>query len=218
MLPDIPIYRFDANRVNAGCNSKVRPGNLGRHLIIPIFYIHLYFIDCDGYWISWAGLIDMPIMEQRKKNLVGIAGSYFVAAELSQKGFVATVTSRNTEGIDVLASRLDGSKSVSIQVRTSSGEQRKEYSRWWRMETRHENIHSDNFFYVFVDLENGPEKPNYYIVPSKYVANYIKSDHEEWLNTSSRSGKKNKYRSSSFFEIEDKQVPEFLNRWDRLGL
>jgi len=157
-------------------------------------------------------------MERQKKNLVGIAGAYFVAAELSQKGYVATVTSRNTEGIDVLASRLDGSKSVSIQVKTSSAEQRKNYDRSWWMQAKHENISSDNLFYVFVDLKSGHEKPDFYIAPSKYVAKYIKSAHEEWLNTPSRSGKKHQDNPARFFEIDDKEIPKFLNRWDSLGL
>lgn len=57
-----------------------------------------------------------------KSSLIGIAGAHFVAAELSQRGYIATVTSRNTEGIDVLASSPDGSKTVSIQVKTSGAE------------------------------------------------------------------------------------------------
>jgi hypothetical protein len=40
-------------------------------------------------------------MNNLSKSLIGIAGSYFVAAELTQRGFIATVTSRNTEGIDI---------------------------------------------------------------------------------------------------------------------
>ena len=35
---------------------------------------------------------------------VGITGEYLVAAELSRRGYVATLTLRNTRGIDILAS------------------------------------------------------------------------------------------------------------------
>jgi hypothetical protein len=36
------------------------------------------------------------------KTLVGIAGEYFVAGELSRRGLIAAVTLRNTRGIDIL--------------------------------------------------------------------------------------------------------------------
>ena len=53
--------------------------------------------------------------------LTGVAGEYFVAAELSRRGFVASLTLRNTRGIDVLASNADATRSVGIQVKTSQG-------------------------------------------------------------------------------------------------
>jgi hypothetical protein len=66
-------------------------------------------------------------MKSMSRSLVVIAGAHFVAVELSQRGFVATLTSRNTEGIDVLASSTDGLKTVSIQVKTSGAEQMGEF-------------------------------------------------------------------------------------------
>lgn len=51
----------------------------------------------------------------------GISGEYFVAAELSRRGYVASLTLRNTRGIDVLASNPDATKSVGIQVKTCQG-------------------------------------------------------------------------------------------------
>ena len=51
---------------------------------------------------------------------VGVAGEYFVAAELSLRGFIASITLRNTRGIDIIASTKDGAKSVNIQVKTNN--------------------------------------------------------------------------------------------------
>jgi hypothetical protein len=42
-----------------------------------------------------------------------------VAAELSRHGYVASLTLRNTKGIDILASNPDATKSVGIQVKNS---------------------------------------------------------------------------------------------------
>ena len=44
--------------------------------------------------------------------LTGVSGEYFVAAELSRRGYIASITLRNTAGVDVLASSADGSKQV----------------------------------------------------------------------------------------------------------
>jgi len=153
------------------------------------------------------------------KSLVGIAGAYFVAAELSQQGYIATVTSRNTEGIDVLASSSDGSKTVSIQVKTSGSEQRKSFSRSWILQKKHENIFSDNLFYVFVDLKLGNEKPDFYVVSSEVVAKYIKKSHADWLKTLSKSGKRHRDNPMRLFEINDDSIAsKYLNNWKNLGL
>ena len=37
------------------------------------------------------------------KGIVGVSGEFFVAAELSQRGIVATMTLKNTPYIDILA-------------------------------------------------------------------------------------------------------------------
>ena len=50
--------------------------------------------------------------------LVGVSGEYFVAAELSRLGYVASVTLRNTRGIDILATNASASRSVGIQVKS----------------------------------------------------------------------------------------------------
>jgi len=55
-----------------------------------------------------------------ESTLVGVAGEYLVAGELSLRGYIASITLRNSRGIDIIASNSDGSKSVSIQVKTNS--------------------------------------------------------------------------------------------------
>ena len=47
--------------------------------------------------------------------LAGVAGEYFVAAELSRRGFIASITLRNTRGIDIVVTNKDATKTVTIQ-------------------------------------------------------------------------------------------------------
>ena len=53
-------------------------------------------------------------------NLTGAAGEYYVAAELSRRGWLATVTIKNAPGIDVLAQELATGRTVAIQTKTST--------------------------------------------------------------------------------------------------
>ena len=129
------------------------------------------------------------------------------------------MTSRNTEGIDVLASNTAGSRTVSIQVKTSSAEQRESFSRSWILQKKQERVSSVNLFYVFVDLKLNNEKPDFYIVPSREVAKYVRRTHAAWLRKPSRTGKRHKDTDMRLFEIEDEVVAsKYLNRWGNLGL
>lgn len=49
--------------------------------------------------------------------LAGVAGEYFVAAELSRRGFIASITLRNTRGIDIVVANKDATKTVTIQCK-----------------------------------------------------------------------------------------------------
>jgi hypothetical protein len=105
-------------------------------------------------------------MAIRNAVLSGITGEYYVAAELSRRGYLASITLRNTKGVDVLCSNGDASKSVGIQVKTRTG-----MSRDWMLNQKGENFFSDTLFYVFVNISQDLEQhPEFTVVPSKIVA------------------------------------------------
>ena len=60
---------------------------------------------------------------------------------------MASVTLRNTRGIDILASNRDARKSVGIQVKTSQGGRPV-----WVLKKKAEEDLAENLFYVFVCL------------------------------------------------------------------
>src|SRR5260221_14777189 len=88
--------------------------------------------------------------------LTGVAGEYFVAAELSRRGYVASVTLRNTRGMDVIATNVDASKSVGISVKTNRTSKKD-----WMVNEKAEAFFSDNLFYVFVNLNGVGEIPSF---------------------------------------------------------
>ena len=53
-------------------------------------------------------------------NLVGTAGEYYVCAELCRQGYLALLTPKNNPLFDVVVTSPNGTKSVSVQVKTRS--------------------------------------------------------------------------------------------------
>jgi hypothetical protein len=148
--------------------------------------------------------------EKLSNGLTGIAGEYFVAAELSLRGFMASVTLRNNDSIDIHASKLDYKhKMFSIQVKTSQTKTRK-----WILNKKAEISNSDSHFYIFVLLKGKLERPDYFIIPSKTLANIVKEGHENWLNTPGKNGQTHKDTDIRQFDDKD---GEYLERWDLLN-
>ena len=154
-------------------------------------------------------------MQKRKIKsdsiLTGVAGEYLVAGELSKRGYIASITLRNTREIDILVSNRDATKSVGIQVKST----RYSKSRDWMLNEKSENYYADNLFYVFVNLKEGNERPDFFIVPSKIVAKYITKSHKGWLKKPNRAG--GKHKNTSMRKFSDKE-DKYLERWDILGL
>jgi len=142
--------------------------------------------------------------------LVGVAGEYFVAGELSRRGYIASITLRNSKGVDILASNQEATRQVGIQVKTSRHKQPK-----WILSDKAEKYHADNLFYVFVNLKGGHERPDYYIVPSKKVARHIRSRHRAWLKARGKKGQR--HRDSAIRNFRDPRK-HHLDKWELLGI
>ena len=149
-------------------------------------------------------------LDELSSILVGVSGEYFVAAELSRRGFIASITLRNTKGIDIIATNTDASRSVGISVKTSK------YSKKdWMVNSKAESYFSDTLFYVFVNLNSPEEIPSFHVVPSIIVAEYTKRNHKAWLDTPNKKG--GKHNDSPMRRFRDLSN-EFLNKWELLGL
>jgi len=142
--------------------------------------------------------------------LAGVAGEYFVAAELSRRGHIASISLRNTRGIDIIATNREASRSVTIQCKTNQLARKV-----WILNEKSDDFVSDAHFYVFVALGGVLERPSYHVVPSRNVAAYTSTGHRQWLQTLGRAGRQhvdNPVRK--FSDLDD----EYLERWDLLGL
>ncbi|MGR2884390.1 hypothetical protein ABMX65_21845 [Vibrio vulnificus] len=150
-------------------------------------------------------------MEKLESNLVGVTGEYYVAAELSRRGYIASITLRNSRGIDIVASNSDASKSISVQVKTNSDGSAK-----WVVNRKSEGFYSANHFYIFVSLKPlSDQPPIYHVVPSEHVAKTIKVGHQNWLSGTKKDGSPRKDSTMRKFEDLD---GKFVGQWQLLGL
>ena len=155
-------------------------------------------------------------MAQRSRlstGLSGVAGEYFVAAELSRRGYIASITLRNTRGVDILASNADATKSVGIQVKTSQAS-RPSWILNQKVEHSIGGALAENLFFVFVRL-NELGAPAYHIVSRHVVAEFCRANHKRWLNTPGRKGQPHKDTAMRTFEDP---ASKYLDDWESLGL
>lgn len=144
-----------------------------------------------------------------EKILIGISGEYFVAGELTRQGYIASLTLKNTKGVDILVTNKGSTKIALIQVKTTTQND-------WLLGKKAEGWIGMNLYYVFVKLDSEGRQIRYYVVPSKEVANYVTKSHRKWLKTPGRKDKKHKDNSIRIFKIE-KNEEKYLDKWSNLN-
>lgn len=142
--------------------------------------------------------------------LAGVTGEYFVAGELSRRGHIASISLRNTRGIDILATNAKADRSVTIQCKTSQVSKSS-----WLLSDKCESFVSESHYYVFVALAGPLERARFHIVPSADVAAYVRKDHKTWITTPGRNGRQHVDNPIRKF---DDRAEKYLERWDLLGL
>jgi len=126
-------------------------------------------------------------------KLKGDAGEYFVAFELARRGINPAIMSRNSKGVDLLATD-NGENVISIQVKTSSGTNN---HKQWDVGS-HSPSHSETFFYFFINMWDDPEKEiEYLIVPSQIVKEKV-----------------NWEKQRPQFAVNEEEYKMFLYNWD----
>ena len=116
------------------------------------------------------------------KQLSGISGEYFVAAELSRRGFLAAITLRNSESIDILANSIVTNQQICFQVKTS------QKKRKWPLSEKVEKDKSSNKIYVFVNLLDENSLPEFFLIDAISLSKIIEEGHKKWLITPNKKG------------------------------
>lgn len=194
------------------CGNGIGVVNLNREVTVlpPPAPDRLLESDATPSLLSDDASQVMVDISKLELTQVGIAGEYYVAAELSVRGYVASITLRNSRGIDILASNADATRTVSIQVKTSKGGQPR-----WILGKKSESFASRGHFYAFVILSPIGQRPEFYIVPSEVVASTVSTDHTTWLKGTKKDGSAHKDSNMRIFRDD---VGQFKEAWSLLSL
>lgn len=138
-----------------------------------------------------------------------------MAAELSRRDWLATVTIKNSPGTDVLAQRRDRSAVIAVQVKTASP------GNHFRLSVKDESPgERDNAWYVLVSLSGELERPSFHVVPRHVVGAFAYLEHRAWLAGSGqlhsppRGGRQRVANTTRM--IRPAWVRDYAERWDLL--
>ena len=124
-------------------------------------------------------------MQAGKHIFTGTAGTYYVMFRLAAEGIHASCTHGNAPNVDILVSSADGSRAVSIEVKTTEhalrlrgrGTAKQPDHLEFPLGARAAKLNNPSLVIVFVDLRAfTPERvPQVYVFPSAFVAQYCAS-------------------------------------------
>jgi hypothetical protein len=96
---------------------------------------------------------------------IGTAGEYYVAGQLSERGWHATITIKNAQEIDVLAKHVAQGVAISVQLKATRGKQ------GWMLGVKNEAPTAlEHEWYILVALRGPDERPDFYMLPRSQVA------------------------------------------------
>ncbi|MDD2387675.1 MAG: hypothetical protein PHP52_12935 [Bacteroidales bacterium] len=153
-------------------------------------------------------------MAKNSNNLVGVTGEYYVCAELGRNNILALLTPKNNPIFDIVAVAPDASRTVTIQVKTMSENNKQGWKLGKEICTRKNN---PNLFTVLVNItSNGID---FYIYQYDTLSERVENAYLEYLKIEKKDGSKRKdigfrWWDLKLFTEDDKNRK---NNWNLLG-
>ena len=141
------------------------------------------------------------------KQNIGNSGEYWVSYILSAHDCVVTITLGRNIDFDLLVVNPKGNI-VKIQVKTMISSKIKRFT----LNKKHETLYADDLFYVFVRLNDAQKEPDYWVVPSRDLANVVKYEHAKWLKLPGKGGHQRRENDMRSFSLVQKE--NFPDKWD----
>jgi hypothetical protein len=156
---------------------------------------------------------------KRSGILTGTAGVYHVASQLAAHNFHAAVTYGNAPFVDIVLGHMDGSASLSLQVKTSHwalrtrgrGGNKTPHHYEWDVGQRSAMQHQPDLFFAFVDLKLGSgQLPDVFIIPSRSVYDWFQGVINKHFEGDPKKLKRWRFHPGV------KSIDQYRNNWDTL--
>jgi len=148
-------------------------------------------------------------------NQKGLAGEFYVLAQLTARGFTASLTLGNTKGVDILVMNEENNIGYKVEVKTTQEIRGAKSKRpmSWLLSKKNESYTDENLIYCFVLLEHIDTMPRFFLVKSKDVARWITKDHKQWLDMPRAKGKSVVDGALRKFKIDLDDPNGYENNW-----
>jgi len=173
-------------------------------------------------------------MNELDKNTIALAGEFAVLSQLALHGYDANMTLGHTKNFDIFVSHPKTRKMFKLEVKTKYRKSSKKSTESklfgevvgkWMMHRKHETINDPTLFYCFAIFCKPTSTFQFYIVPSKVVAKYVREEHQLFLREKRKEGKKGKDTGIRMFRLGFKNkryrivtpLAENYNNWSFLG-
>ena len=158
-----------------------------------------------------------------RNQLIGMAGVYYVAAELCRRGYIALPTSRNLRAFDLIVMDQETGRSVGVEVKTREPRKGEKVQFKVIQATGESILYGDALekriksCYVFVCLPP-EEQPTFYIVPRDDVVRLVKESVKYYFETRKHPRKtreqilKSRYPVGPYLEL----LKKYKDKWELL--
>lgn len=157
---------------------------------------------------------DSATVRKLNTHQVGRVGEHYVAAEVHRRGAYAVTFSGNMPDVDILASDVERTRTVSIQVKTKT-------AGTWHTSIRRgrsrEEKQDETEFWIFVDIGRDPEsRPTFFVVPAWWMENSIYQEHQAYLDR--HGGERAHNPESKHHAVPASRLAQWRERWDLLNI
>jgi hypothetical protein len=142
----------------------------------------------------------------------GAAGEFHVAAQLSQRGWEASILLGNAPRDDILARHVGSGTTISVQCKAANNGGKFQAGR----KSEQPSPPEAREWFVFVGLDRAEKRPTFFVVPRNVIAAYTWCSHRAWLQETGPSGKP--HQDGTMRDIVQAHLAEYRERWDDLLL
>ena len=144
------------------------------------------------------------------RSLIGAAGVYHVASELSRRGLIALPTTRNTKGYDIIVADPEGSCYANIDVKTSQ-----RCVIWWPMPSSDSVCAGPNDYYVLLRwIKKEKRFEGFMLTGVEAKKEVVRSENEDPSNVRNRSEGKHIWTGVDVGRVLSEDAVGWKRRWE----